>query len=408
MIYINENDTYLKYYTSDDDRLICADSQGNEISVLENVSGEFDAVCADGKSIHFILQGTGGELIYLFKQNNNWKKYNLFKSRKGVKKISNIRLFNHGNYLCAFYIMDHNGKKLLIKHRFCLDNLYEEPTVLGATDIKGSYSVCQSKNGFILIYKNENSTWVAVYAGNEFAKTESRILNLDENIIRIKTIAVHGKIYVCALVARNNSAMLEFFDMELNSDRKIISFGLARTCVPEIIYCEERLYIQWEENSSVIEVYSDDCGKNFSKPSRTRNACTLAPVRQAENICISDRCAVYNFSPCIKKDSKTKRSAPAINNFNADYTTDSSILLERLKSIESDIDKLGKTLIEMCSYLEILKSLNRSDNSESIEASIQNGTTTNDVGEINAENMKLFESTDIDSVLPEAKPQEVI
>ena len=409
MIYINENGTYCKYFTSYDDKLICSDAKGDETSVLGNVSGEFDALCADDGSIHFILQGTGGELIYLLKENNTWKKYNIFKSRRGIKKINNIRLFKQGKYLCAFYIMEHGGKKLMVKHRFCKENLYEEPVVLGVAHSKGNYCICRNGTTFVLIYKSENSTWIKVNMEKEFTKSESRIINFDEDIISIKTLSVNGRIYACALVPKNSSAVLTFFDTDAMNSAKIISFGLARNCVPEIICYNERLYIQWEENASVIEVYSDDFGKSFSKPARTRNACELASVRQAENINLSDRCAIYNFAPCLKKDNLSKRSASAINNFNSNYTTDSSILLEKLKSIETDIDNMGKKLIEMCSYLEVLKKLSHNEPEESFEACIQNSEPVheNDVGEINTENMKLFENTDIDSVLPESNTREV-
>ena len=136
MIFIKEDYEYHKYYVSDDARLICTDEKSNESMILADVSNEYDAISDTNGIIHFVMQGQNGELVYLKKENKQWKKYHIFKSKNGLKKLHNIVLKNSGNKLCAFYVMEHKGKKLLVRHRFSADKLYEEPVVLDITDGK--------------------------------------------------------------------------------------------------------------------------------------------------------------------------------------------------------------------------------------------------------------------------------
>ncbi|MBO7289731.1 MAG: hypothetical protein J6V03_07075 [Clostridia bacterium] len=126
LIYINENNLYTKYYISSDNRLMCQDKAGNENMILADISNEFDAISKDGV-LHFVLQSSGGELLYLKKEDDTWRKFDILKSRRGIKRIHKIRLAKHQNKLCAFYIMEHNGQNLFVKHRFSTEKLYEEP-----------------------------------------------------------------------------------------------------------------------------------------------------------------------------------------------------------------------------------------------------------------------------------------
>ena len=134
MIYIKTNNSYLKYHVTRDGKFICTQADGSESVILYDVSDEFDGVISEDGREHFIIQGLNGELVYLNKENDTWKKYNIFKSRKGVRKISEIKLTLFRDMLCAFYIMEYTGKNLLIRHLFSVNDLYREPEVLNITD----------------------------------------------------------------------------------------------------------------------------------------------------------------------------------------------------------------------------------------------------------------------------------
>ena len=78
-------------------------------------------------------------------------------------------------------------------------------------------------------------------------------------------------------------------------------------------------------------------------------------------------------------------------------------LLKNLNEIKGHIDQMEKSLIGICSFLEDLKTFKH--NAENANVFAQSKAATNltgqDIGEIDNDNVKLFESTDIDDIMPD-------
>lgn len=418
MIYIKNDSEYLKYHVTDDGRLICSEKNGTESVILNDMSNEFDAFKDTDKTIHFVMQGADGELVYLKKENNTWKKYNIFKSRNGIKKIHSIKLIKKRNFLCAFYIMEHDRKRLMIKHRFSADNLYEEPEVLGIDGGKRDFALCSGESESILYYNDTECGIKKVIMDDKFNVVKANSAKFKNEILTINVANIEGKVYAVCTVPKKLSTAMIFFDTENEDNAKIITFGISRNCRPEIIFDDRCIIIEWEENGSVMQSESFDKGKSFSKPHLAGSQCIFADVRQEKNEMphFSGKCAVYNSKPLIsgrKATSNNKAGNMMNTNLQKANTKDfnpdaASFITERLKAIENDIDKMGKTLDEMCKFLDKLTDFKKETergNFDIVKDTKENAKDTilrsDDIGEIISDNVKLFENTDIDSVLPD-------
>ncbi len=423
MIYVKEDNSYLKYHITGDGRLICTEKNGTESVILYDISGEFDAAVSDDGSIHFVLQGLSGELIYLKKEDGTWKKYNIFKSRKGIRRIFGIRLVKSDNELCAFYIMEHTGKNLMVKHIFSQSELYREPEVLDLSDARRDFCICMGKNGEThLFFKNENSIYKNYTFDSGFKLKKATQCGLDTEVLALKAAYVGDELCFAYTVPRKNSTALVFCKADNPNDSKIVTFGISRSCCPEIIAFDNTSVIQWEENGTVMQASAmDDC-KSFSKPKILGINGVLTSIRQgaADNI-KCDKCAVYNYHPYIHGKNfamSAEQNKGADNNMNFDHNQNKNDIindsyckdiLQKLKEIEDDIDRMGKNLEEMCSFLDKLKAFDIQKEWDTISITSKetkkDSLSGSDIGEVYENNIKLFESTDIDEVLPDNSQQ---
>ncbi|MBQ6894620.1 MAG: hypothetical protein IJN40_03905 [Clostridia bacterium] len=414
MIYIKEDEGFKRYYIRADGRLMCERKNGEEEIILSDISNEFDAAQQKG-CLHFVLQGAGGEVIYLKKEDGTWRKFDILKSRKGIKKIHKIRLIASENKLCAFYIMEHNGQNLFVKHRFSTDSLYEEPEVMGVCNEGKIYSISQTDNGFILFFKDADGVIKKILLDKDYTIKDIEDCGFKNEILTINTLFYKGITYALCTVRRKNSAALIFFDTDNEADAKIVSFGMAKNCVAEMIASEDEITAIWEENGGIIFSQYIIGNTSFSKPKPLGKGYRLFRIRPCctSGYTFSGKCAFYNYLPHIpgynfrKENQNTRRG----NNMNSNgfeknsiKPKDNDIIIEKLKEIEKHIDNMGNTLKDMCSFLDKLTAFKKeADNTcENYDENniIAEIAGKENLGEINMENVKLFENTDIDSVLP--------
>ncbi len=408
MIYINDGGVYSKYHTDDEGHLVCAKENGASSIILNDVSNEFDAIITPSGELHFIIQGIGGELIYLKKICDTWKKYNIFKSRSGIKKIHKLSLDYSEGKLCAFYIMEHDGNHLMVKHRFKSEYLYEEPEVVGICDARRDFCVCKDGNGETnLFYKDINGARKQLIFGKDYMHKSSSELSLDKDILQFKAMYIGGKIYAVYTISKQSGAAIAFCDIKNPESQKIISFVMTKTCSPEILCLNGNIIIQWEENSSVMQISSED-GVNFTKPRIAVSGGNFAKYRSIEKSdIICDSCAILNDRPYVY-EKKQNKEMPRMNSYKKDITNDKAIspLILKLAEIENDINNMGKTLFTICEMLNGIKDFKKETDEGNFgfpkkEENNESQKSLGDVGEKNDENIKLFENTDIDAVLPE-------
>lgn len=416
MIYIKEDDGYSKYHTNQDNKFICTVKGKSESVILHEVSGEFDGIITPNKNVHFVLQGLDGELIYLKKEADTWKKYCLLKSRKAVQKISAIRLVCSKSEFCVFYVIGHQGKNLLVKHVFSLEDMAKEPEILGIIDVKRDYVLTDNNQGNItVIFKTVEGKYRKLVFDLEFKIIKDEFVDFENNILELSAICHGTQTYYAYSVPRKNSVAIIFCKEDNLSDEKVVTFGIARNSPVHILYVQNHIVIQWEENGMIMESQSNDFGKTFSKPKHLSSECKFAKIRQIQpcNDLAGNKCAVYNMAPftAVKKgDSKSdgKGVTSKVNNYshinkeiNGNVTNEE--LLKNLNEIKGHIDKMEKSLIGICSFLEDLKTFKH--NSENANVFAQSKAATNltgqDIGEIDNDNVKLFESTDIDDIMPD-------
>lgn len=397
---------------------MCQDKSGSENMILADISNEFDAISKDG-ALHFVLQSSIGELLYLKKEDDTWIKYDILKSRRGIKRIHKIRLAKHQNKLCAFYIMEHNEQNLFVKHRFSTEKLYEEPEVIGTCNDARTYSICETDLGLILIFKDAGGIFKKLICDFDFNIKNIEECNFKNEIFGISTIYYKNTLYILSTVKRKNSTALIFFDIKNENDAKTVSFGMPKNCSPEMIASEDGITVLWEENGGII--YSQYIIGNdiFSKPRLLGKGEKMAAIRppHINGADFSGKCAFFRFMPQIPGD--FLKAGNKNNNWRSDMNSagfekeilkpkENDFIMKKLNEIEKDVESIGTRLTQMCSFLDKLTKFKENTDlmttdieADGVFAKITNNEIpSGDIGEINEENMKLFESTDIDSVLP--------
>lgn len=416
MIYIKENNSYNKYHITNDGRLICTDKDGEESVILYDISGEFDAIVSDESNLHFVLQGLNGELIYLQRESGTWKKYNIFKSRRGLRRIYGIRLAISNGLLCAFYIMEYTGKNLMVKHVFSPSELYREPEVIDLADARKDFCICESECGeTYLFFKDENGVRKNYIFDTDFKLKKAMPCSIDTEALTVRAEFIKNELVFVYTLPRKSSTTIAFCKADKTGDAKIITFGVSRNCIPQIIAAGEFTAVQWEENSAVMQALSNDGGDTFSKPKSPGAGCMLYHARHPENSEIKcDMCAMYNNYPYIpgtdfnqKHQNKGDARSMNYNQYKNDIVNESYCreILTKLKEIDDEISKMSKNLEDVCSFLDDLKDYALKDDIGQIAIAVDedNKATLSgeDIGEIDEDNIKLFESTDIDEILPD-------
>jgi len=417
LIYIKENNQYSKYYLSDDGKLICRKKDNSECVILYGISGEFDGIVTDSGEIHFVLQTLSGEMIYLKKESDTWKKYTILKSRKGLQKITNIRLAASGENLCAFYIMNHQGKKLLVKHIFSENNMVIEPEVLDVAGGREEFVLLtHPKMPLTVIYRNAAGECRKLCFEKNFRLVTEESVNLKNEILCLDAVAYNDEIFFTYTIPAKNSVALMFCNGKTPDEEKIVTFGIARNLFPHIMTVGNDMILQWEENGMIMQSESRDFGKNFTKPKPLGNECKFAKIRQiySSGGLVCNKCAVYNMKPFVsgaKKHGEIDRKGVqnTLNNFrfinkeiNGNVTNEE--IMKKINGLKNDIDQMGKTLISMCSFLEDIKKFKfDAENIHEISPHkvITDNLSGDDIGEINKDNLEIFENTKIDDILPD-------
>ena len=397
---------------------MCQDKAGNENMILADISNEFDAI-SKGGVLHFVLQSSGGELLYLKKEDDTWRKFDILKSRRGIKRIHKIRLAKHQNKLCAFYIMEHNGQNLFVKHRFSTEKLYEEPEVIGICNDARTYSMCKTDFGTVIIFKDTGGIFKKLICDKDFNIKSIEECNFKNEIFAISTIYYKNTIYILSTVKRKNSTALIFFDINNESDAKIVSFGMPKNCSPEMIAFEDGITVLWEENGGIIYSQYIIGSDMFSKPRLLGKGDKMAAIRPTytDDAVFSGKCPFFNFMPQIPGnlfkagiENNNRRSDMNIAKFEKEILKpkENDFIINKLNEIEKEVERMGASLTQMCSFLDKLTQFKENADKMTEETQpdgvfakiTESEIPSGNIGEINEENMKLFESTDIHSVLP--------
>ena len=383
-----ENET-CNFYVDNRGYFIQSDSSNKESVLLDSMTKEFDGLCDENSDLHFLIQSAGGELIYLKYDNTAWRKYIIFRSREKNTAISNIHLVSHHDSLCAFYAMEHKGRILMIKHCFSLKSLYTTPDVAALLDARKCFCICKDDDLYThLYYRNtDGSIRENVYNAHFELISENATL-FDGNIYSMAVCCADGNFCYAYTTTEKEYTVLKF--RKKDSEEKIITFGIARNCPLSVSSEDGKTEILWQEGKIVFSSVSFDNEKHFSKPKIKGNVDSVTLERTHNKT---------NHSLNVKQIKKGDFLMNNIkNDFNAKINAGISPaeLTYHLGAIEKAVEKLCADTEKICTMLDKLVNLKNDseiapfppiDKTADDEVKI----TQNDIGEVDEENMRLFE-----------------
>ncbi len=419
-LYVKKENSYTKYCADKNGNLICSKSGTKDDIITDGITDEFDAVYDSDSFLHFFIQTVNGGMIYLKFDGSVWKKYTVFQSRYGRQKISKVRLTYTPKYLCAFYIMEHDGRYMLIKHIFNSGELTIEPSVVDYTDSRKDFCICSDTDNRIhLFYRNglgERKEKIYGENCNEI-KLEKRAF--DGDIFAFNAVNDGKDIYIAYTTRRKNYTALIFENYAKADSEKVITFGIARNCIPRIYAANKNIVTEWFDGGNVYYSESKDGGLSFTKPKRINSYMSFDKLRLPGQKCgiICNECAFDKSGKiCIEPGilHKSDYENKEVNNMTYaekylhehahPFEKSSFDVYERIKNIDKNIkfitesvENIGRTLDKI---IEIKRNAEKNDfivpqKSETVKS--------DDIGEINDENMKLFESMSIDDAIPKSE-----
>lgn len=427
-IYIKQADGYLKFYTDDTARFVMAAPDTKESVILHEMSDEYDGICDDDGSLHFLIQSMQGELLYVRYENGTWKKYNIFKNKDNLRKISNIHLTYSGGLLCAFYTMEHSDKIMLVKHMFSASKLYVTPEIADLADTKKDFCVCTHPNGNThLFYRDSAGRRQETVYDKYFVRGEQNIKAPKGEVYNMCVVNSGDKIYGAYISVKKNYTALMFSKCGAWEQEKIITFGIPKNTKIAISAKDDDIVVCWYESGTIMQSASKNGGESFSKPYAVGRGTEVKKIRSK-----GQRAGMYRSyyaaprEPWEREKVKQTDVHERMRNVNstAGYnheTKDNFVDMKsqeftyKLGQIKAEVDKIGRDMDKICMFLQRLTEFKENAAKDVFTPqtvapdSVKGLSDGNvDIGEKNEENIRLFESMDIDDVLPESGDGEII
>lgn len=414
-LYIKQNDGYFKFYTDESARFMMVAPDMRESVILSDMSKEFDGICTDDGSMHFLIQSDKGELLYLKHENGTWKKYNIFKNKDNVCKISNIKLTCSGNVMCAFYVIEHRERSMIAKHTFSASNLYVTPEIADLTDRKKDFCICTNFNGNMhLFYRDIAGRRQEIVYDKNFVRREQNRKALKDEMHNLCVVNNGSRMLSVYISTKKNYTALMFADEE--SKEKIITFGIAKNTNLSMSADGDYICIYWTENGIMMQAVSRNGGESFGKPQaigrnidfdKVRTAGEKPGIKHGDLTVMREhrgKSANQQFDRYERMNKMNNRPGYEATGKAAFADMDSAQFVHKLASIENEIAKIGAGLDKVCTFLDRLLKFKEDTHKDhfpvkSEQATVISDVPSSDIGEKNEENIRLFESMDIDEVL---------
>ncbi len=314
-------------------KCLCYTKGGAKDEILtRNIADTFDIVMDENGHFHIICEDTDGTLLYIKYNYHEWKKYEILKSKSGIPKIFSIKLFMADRMPIAFYILEHDGQKLLAEHKI-REGLSTAPIIIDILGKNASFCVyLDTKKCFHLFYKNELEKPVykiAPYGAKTFSNTD---FPAEHDIATLSvTEDVDGTIHV-SYVANINSYYTMCYYNTKSRIIKNLAFGISAKSTPVVIAADEKIRIQWCDNLRLFECVSSNGGDTFSKPAIIQRGVKMFRVFSGNStaLCISDMpnsFARHSVTPQLATD-------------NAKTSIEHAQLKKRLQSTEARLKQM--------------------------------------------------------------------
>lgn len=320
-------------------------------------------------------------------------KKSVLKSRDGSGKIDNIKISVTSGVINLWYCLGYDNKTLLVYQVSSGQDNIKNPEAIDYLDGKGRFSLCTDRdlNTHVFYTDSSNKAIELVYLWSKKEIGEKYVFEDIENVYSRSCVCSNGDIHH-AFVAKKS----DYYGVYYRKNRETpisVGFGVGAMCEPSVIAFEDKIYIQWRDNFQCVECQCISDGK-FSTPKVLNNVTgeknRFCGYRGYKNYLRNnvDMCLVASngkifhdreIEEFIKKtyfsynlESEMKIYKKEKGEFK------SPCLEERVGDLEKKID-------------EILKLLN-----ESKVADEKNHLNEDNVMKIDSENMKLFNSMDIE------------
>lgn len=408
-LYINQKDGYHSFDTDESGNFVQRTPDMKENIILTDISHEFDGLCTENGDMHFLLQSAKGELVYLKCEGGTWKKYNIFKNKDGVCKISGILLTYAGSLMCAFYTLEHSGRILLAKHVFSSANLYATPEIADTVDRHREYCICtDGAFNTHLLYRDSAGRYKEIVYDSRFVTMAEYRRQASGDVYGLCTVCDGKLLHSCYVAVHKNYTALMYASGD-EAKEKIITFGIPRNTKVSMRINGDEITILWQERGIMMQAASYDGGESFSKPRSLGKGMNLERMRE-QGIRHGMYASDYSVEKSSNNRNHTSGSMKERNLYMQKYpnTTQSSAsdftdisrqeFIFKLSQIEAEVAKMSSNLNKICSFLDTLTEFKATAQKDVFTPKTQ---TLADVGEKDEENIKLFESMDIDEVLPQ-------
>lgn len=397
-------------FQCDDKGRLCYSIDGAPKQILQNdATSEFDIITGQRGDFHLVLQLSDGSLVYLTYDFSNWKKYVILKSKSNRSSMSSFKLFMIHDKIHSFYVLDLNGKSMLVHHIFSTDGQSTTPDVIAYTDSGKNFScaIDSDCNIHIFFFDESGKFHYKIYDGSVI---NDRSLSVEDDIKSISAIS-DGNIHLLYTAGMKSYCTLIYYNLSAK-ERKIISFSDSNISAAYVHIKNGNVFAQWRERTQCYQCISADNGISFKKPThisdpRGRRADTIR-IRTERNP------LGYYADTCIHTSDGTKNSAigKAVtrsrhtlkeNDYNiidGAYLDEIKIMQSKIRENERELTRLSTIVNAMSDKISALAKSSAKATLPSAPSNMppQELLSGDDIGEVNLENYELFKNTEIENI----------
>lgn len=298
--------------------------------VLKGAINDFDVYCTESQ-IHILAEKTDGNIFYTVYSLRERSQKNILTSKSHNPSISNIRLIYAGNFVHAFYILNHGNKKLLVHH---LPSKTQTPVVITEVSNDKYFVLSDSDDNIILFFERDNKNI-------KCNLNKSKNYLVQEIFTEISYKPLTACIFtndLCLLHEQNNSI---YFSVDTKTNVQISNIP-ANSVTPELFVYNGKIYSLLINQTTVYTYLSENGGKDFTKLmpqtiTRTPKLKILKIRRNGLNITLpgnAERGYIRSMVLPIEK----------LLPINGEALLKNEELIKRIKELENEINEIKKML----------------------------------------------------------------
>ncbi len=250
--------------------------EGSRFSNFEVLLGEacedFYAISA-GNGIHLVCQNKAGHIVYLFMEQDVWRKTVLLESKEAKAYPKHFRLISVGGFINLFYTILHKDKYLLIHQIITAED--RPPTVVDAVQPSATPFWVQMCNGTDITILYENDKGVSgsrIYRWSR--KAFSRFMPIHpaaKCIVKSFWPEADGRMHYAAFQQVEGFYNLVYFRQEQDgsyTEPVTVYLDCPAEVLPVFSRLENTQYLVWQEQGGIFSVRWQAEEERWSKPVR--------------------------------------------------------------------------------------------------------------------------------------------